>query len=144
MKKIFLLLITVTGIIMLAGCGEKTVLGEEFTEEVNTLEGLSIRIDEASVTSTGLSYEIDNQSEENLSYGQDYSVQKQKDGKWYVLEGNPIAITMELLWLSAGESASHEVNWEDGFGKLAKGHYRLIKNMGTEEAGYYVAGEFTI
>lgn len=144
MKKICLFLITVTGIIMLAGCGEKAALGEEFTEEVNTLEGLSLLIDEASVTSTGLSYEIDNQSDEDFSYGQDYSVQKQKDGKWYVLEGNPIAITMELLWLPAGERAVHEVNWEGSFGKLAKGHYRLVKNLGTDEAGYYVAGEFTI
>lgn len=145
MKKLVLLLAAaITGAAMLTGCGEKVTLGEEFTEEINTLEGLSILIDEASVTSTGLSYEIANQSEEDLSYGQDYSVQKEENGKWYTLEGNPIAVTMELLWLPSGESAAHEVNWEGGYGKLAKGHYRLVKNMGTEEAGYDVAGEFTI
>lgn len=145
MKKWMLMIaVTITGAALLTGCGEKVSLGEEFTEEVNALEGVSIVIQEDTISPTGFTYEIDNQSGQDLSYGQDYSVQKEKDGKWYTLEGNPIPVTLEMLWASAGSTNTHEVNWEAGYGKLKKGHYRLVKSLATEEAGYWFAAEFNI
>lgn len=145
MKKKRTLLLALTGIciLMLGGCGQGQKPGEAFDQEVNTLEGASLRVDEASAT--GIAYTIRNETDKNLSYGQDYHLQKQEDGTWYVLEPeHPAAVTLELLWLSAGEEESLAVDWKDSYGKLPKGDYRFVKSVSDEENGYYLAGEFSV
>ncbi len=141
-RKILAMLIG-AGMICLGGCGVK--LGEEFKEEVNALNGAKIQVSEEKTTPVGIAFEIHNQSDKDLNYGQDYSIQKEKDGRWYVVEpSNPVAVTMELLWVPSGSEETMEVNWEDSYGKLPKGHYRIIKSFADEQKGYYLAGEFTI
>ena len=143
MKKSKILAAVLTGmcLIFLAGCGQK--LGDEFTEEVNTLEGAALVVDES--VATGITYTMENQTDKDLNYGQDYGLQKEKDGKWYQVESKePVAVTMELLWLPAGSTDTLELNWESSYGKLASGHYRIVKNVSDNESGYYLAGEFEI
>ncbi len=145
MKKQRKLLLALTGIciLLLGGCGQGQKLGEAFAEEVNTLEGAALRVDQASPT--GISFTIQNQTDKDLSYGQDYHLQKQKDGTWYVLEPeNPVAVTLEMLWLPAGGEEAMTVEWKDSYGELPKGNYRFVKNFSDEESGYYLAGEFTL
>lgn len=127
----------------LAGCGQK--LGEEFSEDVNMLEGAELLVDEALATPAGITYTISNQSDKDLNYGQDYSLLKEKDGKWYVVEpARPAAVTMELLWVPAGSTDTMEISWEDSYGNLSGGHYRLLKNFSDNEKGYYLAGDFSV
>lgn len=145
MKKSRVLSVIVAGIslIMLTGCGQK--LGEEFTEEVNTLEGVEMTVDESLITPTGITFTISNQSDKELNYGQDYSILKEKEGRWYqVVPENPVAVTMELLWLPADNTDTHEISWETSYGKLSSGNYRIIKYVFDSENGYCLAGEFTI
>lgn len=145
MKKSRKLLMVVLGLnlLLLAGCGQK--LGEEFTEEVNTLEGVTLTVDEESASVSGITYTISNQSDKDVSFGQDYILQMEKDGKWYQVEPKGgIAITMELLWVPAGTTDTHEIIWNDSYGKLSSGHYRVVKNVSDNEAGYYLAGEFQL
>lgn len=130
-------------VLLLGGCGQK--LGEEFTEEVNTLEGVTLTVEETSVNPIAIAYIIDNQSETDLSYGQDYGLQMEKDGKWYqIIPKKDVAVTLELLWVPAGSGNSHTVNWQDSYGKLTKGHYRIVKSVADNSRGYYLAGEFRI
>lgn len=145
MKKSGMLSVMIMGmsLLLLTGCGQK--LGDEFTEEVNTLEGAAITVDESMAAATGITYTIDNQTDRDLNYGQDYGLQKEKDGRWYqVVPKNPVAVTLELLWLPSGNTDTHEVGWESSYGKLASGHYRIVKNVSDNENGYYLAGEFQI
>ena len=56
---------------------------------------------------------------------------------------------MPAFQLSARENKEIEINWENGYGKLAKGTYRIIKGIDYEyEEGKYetfnVAVEFNI
>ncbi|MDE7334255.1 MAG: hypothetical protein K2O16_18910 [Lachnospiraceae bacterium] len=130
-------------LVLFAGCGQK--LGAEFSEEVNMLEGAELSVDESLVTPTGLTYSISNQSGRDLNYGQDYSLLKEKDGKWYLVEPErPVAVTMELLWVPAGSTDTMEISWESSYGKLSGGHYRLLKNFSDNEKGYYLAGDFHV
>lgn len=130
-------------ILFLGGCGQKS--GEEFTQEVNTLEGASLTVEEASVSPVEITCVINNQSETDLSYGQDYGLQREKDGKWYqVIPKKDVAVTLELLWAPAGSQNSHTVNWQYSYGKLQKGHYRIVKSVADNSQGYYLAGEFRI
>ncbi len=145
MKKSKMIFMMVLGlnILLLAGCGKK--LGEEFTDEVNTLTGVSLTVDEDKVSETGVAYTIDNQSDKDISFGHDYSLQMEKDGKWYQVEPKEaIAVTMELLWLPAGTSETYEIWWDSSYGKLASGHYRIVKSVSDNESGYYLAGEFQL
>ena len=128
--------------VLFTGCGQK--LGEEFTEEVNTLEGAVLSIPEESVSAQGVAYELANNTEQSINYDRGFSIQKEKDGKWYQLEGEAIPVTMELLWVEPGNTDTGETIWGDAYGKLGKGRYRLVKNVANEEEGYYLAAEFTI
>ncbi|GFI48189.1 hypothetical protein IMSAGC019_03516 [Lachnospiraceae bacterium] len=131
------------GLLCLGGCGVK--LGEEFTGEVNILEGVAVQTQEGTVSPTGITLEINNQSDKDLNYGQDYSLQKEKDGRWYQVEPeSPVAVTLELLWIPAGSTQEMEVRWEASYGKLPEGHYRIVKSFADEEKGYYLAGEFSL
>lgn len=131
-------------ILLLAGCGQKK-LGEEFTEEVNTLEGVTLTIEEGKASASGVTYTINNQSGQDINFGQDYSLQMEKDGKWYYVEPKEaIAVTMELLWLPAGTSESYDIIWNSSYGKLSSGHYRIVKNISDNAAGYYLSGEFQL
>ena len=68
MKKSKMIFMMVLGlnILLLAGCGKK--LGEEFTDEVNTLTGVSLTVDEDKVSETGVAYTIYNQSYKDISF----------------------------------------------------------------------------
>lgn len=141
--KITLLTTAALSILLLGGCGQK--LGEEFTGEVNTLEGVILTVEETSVSPAEIAYVIDNQSGVDLSYGQDYSLQMEKDGKWYqIIPKRDVAVTLELLWAPAGSQNSHTVNWQSSYGKLQKGHYRIIKSGADNSQVYYLAGEFQV
>ena len=61
--------------VFLVGCGSK--LGEEFTEEVNTLEGVTLMVDGETASADSITYTVDNGSEKDLNFGQDYSLQKE-------------------------------------------------------------------
>lgn len=142
-KNVVAMLIGAVLLTSLVGCGAK--LGEEFTEEVNTLEGVTLTVDQETVSAEGITYTVDNQSETDLNFGQDYSLQKEEKGKWYQLSpANPVAVTLELLWVPAGGTETLEVNWDVAYGKLPAGHYRILKSFADNENGYYLAGEFTL
>ena len=104
-----------------------------------------LTVDGDKVSATGVTYTIDNQSDQDISFGQDYALQMEKDGKWYQMEPKaPIAVTMELLWLPAGTSDTYEIQWDSSYGKLSSGRYRIVKSVSNNEAGYYLAGEFQL
>ena len=142
-NKIAVMILTVMCFATLCGCGVKS--GEEFTEEVNILEGAALTVDAERATSTGITYTISNQSEKDLSDGRDYSLQQEKDGRWYRIEPkSEVAVTMELLWIPAGNADTEEISWEDAYGKLPAGNYRILKSFSDNERGYYLTGEFRI
>ncbi|MBD5394064.1 MAG: hypothetical protein HDR71_07295 [Lachnospiraceae bacterium] len=142
-KKELIATVILCNLLLLSGCGLK--LGDEFTGEVNTLEGVELIVDQESVKPTEISYTIENQSESDLAYGQDYGLQMEKDGKWYqIIPKKDVAITLEMLWTPAGSTDTHMISWESSYGKLPKGHYRIIKSMSDDQQGYFFAGEFEI
>lgn len=130
-------------LLLFSGCGAK--LGTEFTQEVNTLEGAELLVDGDLVTPEGLTFSVNNQSDRDLNYGQDYGLQKEENGSWYQIEPKrQVAVTLELLWTPAGSTDTYEINWSASYGKLSSGHYRLIKSVADNENSYYLAGEFDI
>ena len=105
-------------------------------------------IKEGTLTNKSATLILTNNSDKNFQYGNPYEIEIKKDGEWHKINVE-LNFTMPAFQLSARENKEIEINWENGYGKLEKGTYRIIKEIDYEyEEGKYksfnIAVEFTI
>ena len=105
-------------------------------------------IKEGTLTNKSATLILTNNSDKNFQYGTPYEIEIKKDGEWHKINVE-LNFTMPAFQLSAKENKEIEINWENGYGKLEKGTYRIIKGIDYEyEEGKYksfnIAVEFTI
>ena len=105
-------------------------------------------IKEGTLTNKSATLVLTNNSDKNFQYGNPYGIEIKKDGEWHKINVK-LDFTVPAFQLSAKESKEIELDWENGYGKLAKGTYRIIKEIDYEyKEGKYetfnVAVEFTI
>lgn len=105
-------------------------------------------IKEGTLTNKSATLILTNNSDKNFQYGTPYEIEIKKDGEWHKINVE-LNFTMPAFQLSARENKEIEINWENGYGKLEKGTYRIIKGIDHEyEEGKYksfnIAVEFTI
>ena len=105
-------------------------------------------IKEGTLTNKSATLILTNNSDKNFQYGTPYEIEIKKDGEWHKINVE-LNFTMPAFQLSARENKEIEINWENGYGKLEKGTYRIIKGIDYEyEEGKYksfkIAVEFTI
>ncbi len=122
---------------------------EPFTEEVNTLDGVTMYMKKYSSTEGDV--EIRNKYGKELQYGDWYDIQIQQDEEWYSL---PLIIDNagyhDIAYPVQDQTTSvWEVNWSYFYGELPEGKYRIIKDiLDIREPGdytkYYLAAEFDI
>ena len=60
-----------------------------------------------------------------------------------------IIIIVPVCVTHSKETKEIELNWENGYGKLSKGNYRIIKSIDIEKENeifetFYISAEFTI
>lgn len=142
-------------LILFCGCGEGAKLGREFAEAVNTVDGLYLDI--LDVNSTGATVFLINKSDITVYCGYDavLSLQMEVDGKWYELdrpaEGNA-SYPGSIKVFPPNEYTAHsrtDYNCEPVYGELGAGHYRVVKNVWSDDnlAEYsrlVIAGEFYV
>lgn len=151
MKKKILTII-LTGIIMLGivGCS-KQQNGLDVGKKSNikiTENDVSLSIKEGTLTNTGATIVLKNKSDKVFQYGNPYEIEIKRDGKWHKINVE-MFFTMPAFWLNPQEIKEFELNWESGYGKLACGTYRIIKDISYEKEDdtydkFYIAAEFTI
>ena len=152
MKIRLLLMLIVCATFGMVGCSNDKAGVSNSHEAVNNLEGVTMRIKEGTVSSTGMTVVLENKTDKQITYGDPYSLEKNMDGKWFevadILDGNygfnDIGYGVEPL-----STSEWEVDWEWLYGKLDKGKYRLVKYvLDFRQAGdferYYLAVEFEI
>ena len=105
-------------------------------------------IKEGTLTNKSATLVLTNNSDKNFQYGTSYGIEIKKDGEWHKINVK-LTSTVPAFQLSARENKEIEINWENGYGKLEKGTYRIIKGIDYEyEEGKYksfkIAVEFTI
>ena len=105
-------------------------------------------IKEGTLTNKSATLVLTNNSNKNFQYGNPYEIEINKDGEWHKINVE-LYFTLPIFELSAKESKEIELDWENSYGKLAKGTYRIIKEIDYEyEEGKYetfnVAVEFNI
>ncbi len=105
-------------------------------------------IKEGTLTNKSATLVLTNNSAKNFQYGNPYEIEIKKDGEWHKINVE-LDFNLPAFQLSSKESKEIELDWENGYGKLAKGTYRIIKGIDYEyEEGKYetfnVAVEFNI
>lgn len=109
---------------------------------------VSISIKEGTLTNTGATLILTNNSDKEFQYGDSYEIEIKKGKKWYKINVK-LYFNLPAFFLKSKESKEIELNWENEYGKLAKGTYRIIKDINYEKGkgnfeGFNIATEFTI
>ena len=129
--------LTVFILIMLAllcGCAQESAYQPTGAENVTM--ALS------DVTPTGAVVTIQDCNPEPFVYGEWYVIEQEKDGLWYEVRTKITDYGFnEIGWLTNENGAlTMDVDWAWLYGKLPAGHYRILKQAGTEIIG----AEFTV
>ena len=151
MKHIILIALVCVGVVLgMTGCGKSKKefdIGNKSDIKISQ-NNVTMTIKDGTLTNSGATLILTNNSDKNFQYGNPYEIEIKKDGEWHKINVE-LNFTMPAFQLSARENKEIEINWENGYGKLEKGTYRIIKEIDYEyEEGKYksfnIAVEFTI
>ena len=140
MKKILLFVVLGFLILGLVGCESKNnfKIGKE-SDVIIEDKDVELLIKEGTLSNTGATLILKNNSNDIISYGNPYEIEIKKDGKWRKINLK-LYFTMPLFELDPDEEKELEISWGESYGKLSKGDYRIIKSV----SSFYVAAEFSI
>ncbi len=147
MKKILLsILLLIFLSIGITGCKTSYIRKIDTTKITNSKE-ITLSIKEGTLTNTDTTIIIINNSNKKFYYGEEYSIQIKKDNKWHII--NAISdFKVPKYTIIPGETKEIELKWENRYGKLNKGTYRITKNFEYEDSKgkhpFYIATEFNI
>ena len=151
MKRVTLIaLMCVCVVLGMTGCGKQKNefdIGNKSDIKISQNDVI-MTIKEGTLTNKSATLVLTNHSDKNFQYGNPYEIEIKKDGEWHKINVE-LYFDMPAFPLSSKESKEIELDWENGYGKLAKGTYRIIKGIDYEyEEGKYksfnIAVEFTI
>lgn len=131
---------------------DETVGMETSFEKESTLD---ILLSVKSANANSLELEISNNSSKTLYWGSWFTLEKKENDNWYEvklldLESDNIARTWtdSLAYLNKDETRTIECKWDNGYGELSNGNYRIVKEFFFDERNQdekvYVACEFSI
>lgn len=91
-------------------------------------EYVFMTIKEGTLTKTGATLILKNNSETDFQYCGDFEIEKMQNGLWH-----NIAIMLDFVCnsnnLNVGETKEFNLDWKNTYGKLPKGTYRIIKTI---------------
>ncbi|WP_124065363.1 immunoglobulin-like domain-containing protein [Clostridium sp. E02] len=120
----------------------------ESTLVLNDFNGVIMTVE--SVVDTKITVLINYSADDEVTFGEDYILEVKKGKKWYSLPANDdIMFTSIGYALKKGSDFTWSTDFEILYGKLASGHYRIIKGFSTESQQgnpkeYYISAEFSI
>lgn len=129
----------------------KDLTATKYTK-VNDFPGVTMVINEDTVSANSLSVTFRNESGRECTYGEFYALEQQIDGQWYEV---PVKIEENYAFndigyrVAPGESRDWNVQWKWVYGTLTKGHYRIVKDIldfrgSGDYDTYYLSAEFDI
>lgn len=149
-KTILTILLCGVMVLGMTGCGKQKNefdIGNKSDIKISQNDVI-MTIKEGTLTNKSATLVLTNNSDKNFQYGNPYEIEIKKDGEWHKINVE-LNFTLPAFHLLPKESKEIELNWENEYGKLSKGTYRIIKGINYEyEEGKYksfnVAVEFTI
>ena len=149
-KTILTILLCGVMVLGMTGCGKQKNefdIGNKSDIKISQNDVI-MTIKEGTLTNKSATLVLTNNSDKNFQYGNPYEIEIKKDGEWHKINVE-LNFTLPAFHLLPKESKEIELNWENEYGKLSKGTYRIIKGINYEyEEGKYksfnIAVEFTI
>ena len=149
-KTILTILLCGVMVLGMTGCGKQKNefdIGNKSDIKISQNDVI-MTIKEGTLTNKSATLILTNNSDKNFQYGTPYEIEIKKDGEWHKINVE-LNFTLPAFHLLPKESKEIELNWENEYGKLSKGTYRIIKGINYEyEEGKYksfnVAVEFII
>ena len=120
--------------------------------EINSLDTVKsnvvLELKSGTLKKTKATFILKNNSNVNITYGNEYKIEKKTDDNWQELEGK-LAFNLPAYNLKYMDSVELKLDWKNGYGSLDKGQYRLVKNVSIEKVDgsseeFNVYGEFNI
>lgn len=145
-RRIFTILLCGLLLIGLAGCTKK----EEDSEFEKESDARVVTDGDVTLYFKDDAIFLKNNSDKDYSYSNEYWLEKLQDEKWYVLKPvKDVGFYAEVLDLKAGEEKRLEINWQDIYGELSVGTYRIVKtisyqNEDGKKESFEVAAEFSV
>lgn len=150
MKKLLLCLFAFVMLFGITGCSSSNnfEVGNVSDIKISNNNDVTLSIKENTLTKTGATLMLKNDSDVDIQYGDPYEIEIKKDGKWHKINVE-LNFNLPAYMLKPNESKEIELEWENGYGQLASGDYRIIKDIDVEKedgtfATFYVSAEFTI
>lgn len=149
MKKITIIMCTLL-LVVLTGCGvnkNNFKIGEKSSIEiVNNDVTLSVKA--STLTPSGATFVMKNNSDKSFQYGLPWELEIKQNAEWHKIDV-VLIFNLPAFELNAHDSKEFKINWENSYGKLAKGKYRFIKHINYEyEEGkfekFYISADFEI
>lgn len=129
MKKILsVALVAILITLCLIGCKSKAFPNE-----------LELYMKEGSLSPSGITLVIKNNSDFYFTHGESYCVEKYENGNWTQLPDpkDYAVITIAYLLPPNSESEEIDLDWEWRYGKLPQGEYRIVKSFDKTETFEY-------
>ena len=127
MKKTILTILLCGCLLFLTGCGDR--IGKVSDIEI-TNSDISVSIKDGTLTNVGATFIFENNSNQTLGYGESYHLEIKNDNSWHILKTiNDAVFIMPLYLLQSNESIELHIDWENFYGSLESGEYRLIKDV---------------
>lgn len=116
---------------------------------VNNCKGVTMTISEGSVSSQGLTLDIKNDTEQEITIEDEYIIERSTRGQWYKLPSQSLTHDWkeEPLVIAPGTEKKEacSISWLESYGELPSGRYRLLKKCKTkEEKEYMLAVTFSL
>lgn len=110
--------------------------------EKRSIDKVSAVIKEGTLTKEGATVVITDKNDYPYSYGEDFDIQKLKDGKWEDLKSIGNSYINDIAHVIKEDGTTEiKLNWKDRYGKLETGNYKLIMPINQEES---ISTEFEI
>ena len=151
MKKIVILIVVCLSVsLCLTGfksSQNKIDIGNESDLNISQTD-VTMSIKKGTLTNNGATIVLTNESDKDYEYGSPYEIEVKKDGKWHKINAE-LNFDLPAFILKAGENVELELDWENGYGLLPKGTYRIIKDADYEYENekynsFNIAVEFNI
>lgn len=151
MKRITLIALMCIGVILgMTGCGKSKKefdIGDKSDIKISQND-VTMTIKDGTLTNKSVTLILTNNSDRKIQYGSPYEIEIKKNGEWHKINAE-LNFTLQLFILESKEKNEFELNFEDGYGKLPSGTYRVIKKIDKEKEdglfdSFYVSTEFTI
>ena len=145
-KKLLSILLLIFLSIGLTGC-KTSIIGGVSNIKITNSNDITLSIKEDTLTNTDATIIIKNNSNKDFYYGEEFYIDIKKDNKWHTINATSVFKTPRYT-ITPGETKEIELKWENRYGKLDKGTYRITKSFEYEDSKgkhpFYIATEFNI